>query len=493
MRNKLLVSLASLSLLLFASCAKEDAANLLRSSMFCDEWILASKGEQREMEEDNYQVSREMVEGFIKNSYHKERESYSINAYPSEENVLLYVVNFEEGWKILPGDSRFGLVLAESEKGHLDASVQFDNPGLRLWLEDYQDQIVFAKGRIIDGNRAMASAKMWNLFRAPSAKVSLKTGQQNKNRDLMWGKINFQTNTVIDTVGYKAPLLQTKWGQKSPWYVSMPEIGGNKCATGCAAVAVSQILFYFHNQQNMPTGLYDSVTLLNTYYDDSLNPTSCTISVNRSGFTYNSQQWSNMPLDSVGYNPTGYKNVSDLMLDVGARLGLTYRVNNTTVATNSAGYYATTPCKVGGVWAPFAQPSLSYVTSSLDSNKPVIAGAMKNISTGHTWVMDGYYMGEVTTVNTYEWWPVNMIPPGTTIYEYKSTTELLAEHNNMIYQGMLDITESSYYYNQLHMNWGWNGRGDCFATIGSPYTNWQGYTNNVVVQFNLVTTEFTVD
>lgn len=479
-------------LFVFASCTKYTMLNLMSQEEKENAATVVTKGVSKEQEDADYSVTREMVKSFIQSTSMQDREMFSVLPYPTEDCSLLFVVNFDDGWKIIPGDSRFGLVLAESDTGHLNMSAIADNPGFRLWLEDYQSQIESAKGKVLEGSKAKAGVRIWEMFRKPSINDTLGAGKDVQNRDLMWGKINFQTNTVTDTFGYKAPLLQTKWGQENPWYDSMPELYGQKCPTGCPAVAVAQVLYYFHNQQNIPTGLYESVVLSNIYYHDPLNPSYCTISVNRSNFTYNSSLWNNMPLDSTEVNPTGYKNVSDLMLDVGARLGQKYSLLVSGVELNN-GYYNTGPCKVTGTWAPYSQPSVSHVTSSLDSNKPVIAVGMRNANNGHTWIIDGYYRAEVTTTNTYEWWPVNMIPSGTVIYEYKSTSELLEEYNHMIYQGMLEVAENSYYIDLLHMNWGWNGRGDGFVTMGSPYNNWQGYTNNITVQYNLTPSEFIVN
>ena len=481
-------------ILFFAGCSKDRISNQASPEMWNREGSAATRGYSEEENHPDYSVSQEMVESFIHYTSKTNKTHYSITTYPSEENPVLYVVNFEEGWKIIPGDSRFGLVLAESATGHVNVSEITDNPGFRLWIEDYQNQIESARGRIIGGSKANGSARIWDSFRAPQAKDSMVLGKNLRDRGMMWGKINFQSNTVIDTTGYKAPLLQTKWGQGNPWYISMPERDGYKCLTGCAAVAVSQILYFFHSQQSMPSGLYGTVSLsgTTTHYEGPIPY--YTISVSRSNFTYNSSLWNNMPLDSTVPNPTGFKNVSDLMLDVGARLNLHYSPYNTYVEKDTLGFFNTMPCKVSGTWAPYSMAALAPVVSSLDSNKPVIAAAIHSSNgSGHTWVIDGYLLEEVTTTNTYEWWPVNMIPAGTVVYEYKDVNELLVQYNYMIYQGMPEVTETSDFYRLYHMNWGADGQGDGYASVGSPYNHWQGYTNNIVVQLNLVADEFTVN
>lgn len=482
-------------ILFFAGCSKERLSNSASRSFLSTDGSVLTRSYSDEVNHPDYSVSREMVESFINNTSKREQTQYSITTYPSEENPVLFIVNFEEGWKIVPGDSRFGLILAESATGHIDLYEIMDNPGLHLWIEDYQLQIESAQGRIIGGNTVKRSVQIWDLFRAPGVNDSLVVEQYLRSGEMMWGKINYQSSTVIDTIGYTEPLLQTKWGQENPWNVSMPEMNGSKCKTGCAAVAVSQVLYCFHNQQNMPSGLYDMVSLsgITTLHEGTDSIPYFSVSVSRSEFTSNSLLWNNMPSDNTAVNPTGYKNVSDLMLDVGARLGLHYSPGDTHKHVGTSCYYDTSPCKVSGTWAPYSMAVLASVVSSLDSNKPVITSAQSVNGGGHTWVIDGYLIEEITRTNTYEWWPVNMIPPGTVVFEYKSVNELLEEYNYMIYQGMPEVSETTDFYRFFHMNWGWDGNGDGYAIVGSPYYNWQGFTNNIAVQLFLVPDEFTVN
>lgn len=444
------------------------------------------------MDIEDYSVTKEMVVEYIQ-SLEGKRRGFSVVPYPSEADALLYVVNFEEGWKIVPGDSRFGLVLAQSLKGNVDLSDTPENPGFRFWLEETKDALHEARGREYKSADTDESVRIWKMIRGKQ--ITEQRGGKTKNKNesksgTLWAKINFHGAITIDTLAYKAPLIQTKWGQGYPWNVSMPVMGADTCITGCPAVAVSQILYYFHSQLNMPTGLYDSVSIMSlTSGDDEYH---CFVdSLNRSNFMYNSPKWGNMPLDSTAINPSGYKNVSDLMLDVGVRLKQQYGPWITYVLTNVFfPTYDVTPCNISGTWAQYSVSSTyPAVRGSLNSNKPVIVSGNGN-GGGHTWIIDGYLDMVETYTRYYEWWPVSMIPDGTVIYGYMEYADLLSQYGTA-YPGMPAIEPEPYHLELLSMNWGWDGRYDGeYKSISPNDYTWHGHGSNVAVLYNITPGEF---
>lgn len=439
----------------------------------------------------NYCVTKELAAEYIRNSVGGEKP-FSITAYPSEENALMFVVSFDEGWKIIPGDSRFGLVLAQSDSGSIDLNNIPDNHGFRLWLEDYGEVIQAAQNREIFTEQAEKSARVWEIIGKIQQfrKGDTPDEKESGTRDI-WAKINYHSNPVTyDTTAYKAPLIQTKWGQAHPWYVSMPIMNGDTCVTGCVAVAVSQVLFYFHSLQNVPSGLYD-VSLSGCIVVPSELDYCKIYSMNRYNFTYNSSKWNSMPLDSTAVNPTGYKNVSDLMLDVGERLGLHYSAYETHLHAVNPNYpFNTSPCKMSGTWAQYAATTYASVKSSLFSNKPVIVSATGNAG-GHAWVIDGYVELLETHSGSYEWWPVSMVPSGTAVFGYKDFNELLAQFGN-VYPGIQEIDQTQYQENFISMNWGFDGYldGEYTATNPSDYT-WHNFGTHIAVLYDIVPSEFT--
>ena len=74
----------------------------------------------------------------------------SVEGYPSEESPAMYIVNYEEGWKVFPADSRFGLILAESPTESLNLWEKSDNEGFELWMGSLQEQIERYRGLPMD-------------------------------------------------------------------------------------------------------------------------------------------------------------------------------------------------------------------------------------------------------------------------------------------------------------------------------------------------------
>ncbi len=481
-----------------ASCSKEPSTSslVLQETLPVAELPDTKAADQKKARD--FTVTREMVEAFLESESEKDRSVVSISSYPSNDNPLLFVVNYENGWKIIPGDTRFGYVLAQSESGTLDLSNKSENPGFNMLVESMLDQIKSARGMRVKNETMEENARAWNGFRAPAV-VDLNkklAARSSRSGELMWAKIKYSLNVETDTVTNKGHLLQTKWGQGSPWNVSMYSYEGTKCLPGCGSVAVAQVLYYYHNKQNCPSGLYHSVNIDKVTEYNINQKKWFSIKLKRADFVFNSSRWEEMPLTKDEDNPNGYKYVSDLMLDVGARMNTKYYVTGSSVVADVNGFYNTSVCGLSGTWAHYSTYNdLQAVVNSLDADGPVIVAATEAGNGGHTWVIDGYVQVERTRTRRYEWWPVNMIPVGTAVYEYKTTTELLQQYNYNIYQG-LPVYEPDGIQNDIlfRMNWGLDGSYDDVLFSSSTYINsewWHGLNYNKVVQYNLSAGELT--
>ena len=126
-----------------------------------------------------------------------------------DADETLYVFNAEnDGFVIVSSDERTEEILGYSDSGYLDLNNLPEN--LKFWLEGYKQQI-----QSVD-NRTKIKVK--------------RTGKPAVS-----------------------PLIQTTWGQDDPYNWDCPEIGGQKCPTGCVATAMAQVLYYLKcPQQETP-------------------------------------------------------------------------------------------------------------------------------------------------------------------------------------------------------------------------------------------------
>ena len=128
------------------------------------------------------------------------------------KDAYYYIFNngHDAGFVIVAGDDCVEDVLGYADNGTFNAEQMPDN--LRAWLESYAEQIEWARA-----NAAYAS-------------------QQNN------GDVEIARRVI-------APLVTAHWNQHEPYNLQCPLYGaggtsGERCVTGCVAVAMSQVMYY---------------------------------------------------------------------------------------------------------------------------------------------------------------------------------------------------------------------------------------------------------
>ena len=128
------------------------------------------------------------------------------------KDAYYYIFNNgnDAGFVIVAGDDCVEDVLGYADNGTFNAEEMPDN--LRAWLESYAEQIEWARA-----NAAYAS-------------------QQNN------GDVEIARRVI-------APLVTAHWNQYDPYNLKCPLYGaggtsGERCVTGCVAVAMSQVMYY---------------------------------------------------------------------------------------------------------------------------------------------------------------------------------------------------------------------------------------------------------
>ena len=159
---------------------------------------------------------------------------------------LLYVVNFEDdaGYAVLGADDRLPAVLAVTDEGSLTteelvraangqtAPEEFTFPNEMLM--NYVSGIGGIGGI---GGGGIGGGGIGGGGGIPTGPIT----------DLGWQQgpvdITFTGNTVDEwkPVEYTPPMTRTKWGQNAPFNAYCPAINGQKCVTGCTAVAAAQL------------------------------------------------------------------------------------------------------------------------------------------------------------------------------------------------------------------------------------------------------------
>lgn len=195
--------------------------------------------------------------------------------YTQTQNAMpaLYVFNSTQtdgGFVVVSADDQARDILGYADSGSFSAKDIPSN--LRFWLQMYADEIAQA-----------ASAS--------------KTAQQDTKADY----------PIV------APLLgTTTWGQDAPYYNMCPTIDGIRCATGCVATAIGQIMYY-HKYPTKGTGSH------------SYSWNEQTLSANFANTTYD---WVNMLPDYSGTYTAAQANVvAQLLSHIGISCDMAYDVS----------------------------------------------------------------------------------------------------------------------------------------------------------------------
>ena len=306
--------------------------------------------------------------------------AYQFSAAPNNATAktaadnLYYVfnVNANDGFVIISGDDVVLPILGYSNKGSY--STTNHSPAFKKWMENYKNQILYAKANSITATQEIKAR--WDELLNP----------QNNN-----------TNQRTKGAKTVTPLVQTTWdqGNGSGYYndacpadATLPDANNNSshCVTGCPATAMGQILKYW-NYPTMGSGFH------------SYNATTYgTLSANFGGTTYN---WANMPNNVSSTNA----DVAQLMFHIGVAVEMNYTPDESgayvIVATSPNAtanceyayktYFGYDPTTLQGLqrsnYSDAAWKAL--LKTELDANRPVQYDGF-GTQGGHTFVCDGY-------------------------------------------------------------------------------------------------------
>ena len=355
------------------------------------------------------------------------------------KDTVLFVVNYDEGWKLLSADMRAKAVIASSQTGTFDAAGS--NSGSALWINNLANQVLALKHdktpvsyselnkneeyvfwhRMYLGYLAERRANAENSHnsrrRIPNnLYASASSGSNHKRflcKELVSSKI---LGTTRQSLGNR---LKTKWGQGSPWNVCLPFVfdeQGNATypVVGCVGVAMGQIIYYSHFNLNMPTWLHHGAKLEGVYYDKK----NYDIRFTTGQYVENSPRWNQMALRaSYKQSPTDATNyVAELFAELDYKLSMDYGylASGAHVSRDVINQYGLT-------WDEGGYNS-QIVEQNLRNGLPVLITSYANEKTtgwwlwkktqpvdGHAWVIDGLVEETTTIQNTYKWVVVELM------------------------------------------------------------------------------------
>lgn len=294
--------------------------------------------------------------------------------------IVMYLVNYSDGWEVLSGDKRVSQVLIMSEKGHAKVEDLYRNPSQALYVDQMSQSIYEIKKNNQDYDTPLADDCWPQLFGEDLTHMTRGWSEWFWVGEYLW-------QTML--VNQQDHLLSTKWGQMNPWNEYTPTIGNSNshCYTGCSVVAWAQVLYYLHyywnesfntyglasTTANLPSGSNSYVVM------DSLN----------TQFSNYGNYWNQMPLKAYS-SPGNSSYVAALMTWLGYLSGAQYSISGTNASLTSLWLALTS---IFGFSANSITPcDFSYVKNDILNNHVPCILSIINQSTqvGHAVVLDGF-------------------------------------------------------------------------------------------------------
>ncbi len=309
----------------------------------------------------------------------------------------LYVFNMadNQGFVIVSNDDGVLPILGFSDSGHLDPDNMPTN--MRAWLQGYADEIAWAREH-----------KTFTVAKTSTAPAARRAGSH--------------ITAAIE------PLMTTRWSQDSPFNDLCPEYAsGHRCATGCVATAMAQVMRYHEWPQGATsaipaytTGSYGlSVSALpaTTFDWDNMVDEYC-------------RHWNGSYFVAIPSPTTAQATaVATLMQYCGSALGMDYGpesgANTDDVAKALRSYFDYNASTTQFVSRSFytAAKWADLIYHELANRRPVVYGGTSS-GGGHEFVCDGY--------------------------KYESSTDF------------------------FHINWGWGGMSDDYFVLSALDPDAQG-------------------
>lgn len=409
-------------ILALTNCSKDGFSDLSKEKLKDFDSSLSSK-----------HVTLNDVFSFVSHNYRKDqtRSNNDLSIVPivsTNNDTLLYVVNYSQGWDILSSDKRVPAIVAHSDSGRF--ILDYDNESLTSWL-------------------SMVAEDLSYIIHSPDSCLSFSAEEIRSNMSRWGGGGLFPpSDTIADepTGHYEAydyqmiqemydhidHLTQTRWSQGTPfnYYCPLNSLGDHK-KVGCVAVAGAQMLYYLHYEIGFPDTLLRDSTYVSgrNIFDSSLPNAS-------------SDVWDDV---SRSYNEDYYHLVATIMAHVGNLIGMHYE----------NGYSWAWPSNlkddlfdVLGINCYYEDYDYVKVRQSLLNNMPVIVAASSNLVLGipqpidwHCFIIDGYSRVIYGTRTYYRW-----------IDEFGHYDP--SSHPDYY----VDTFEQSPSVNMIKMNWGWKSQ-----------------------------------
>lgn len=356
----------------------------------------------------------------------------SIEPVIYNNDTIMYLVNYQKGWRLYSVDKRMPTILAENlvETGKKATDI-LNNKGIRFWVADIAGQTAYLS-QTDEYDENSENLQQWSGQSRGIKRIPI---QPVPGEYIYVGREEVSRTTV-----YQPHLTKTLWHGDYPFNLYCPTISAYsdyRCDAGCVAVSIGQYLYFLQDKLGysfqMPL-LGSCIGAYNEEYVQSFTRFS-TWSLANLALTDNFSLYGYDQFDKVALT-LGYIGKSTSMKYTTSGSGSNY--GNAQKFLNSIG--------VNGSFEEMAPSSNPVANVIFDYEEPVLAGGVnEKQNEGHMFLIDG---GKYDIVEYEEVW---RFLEDTTFYDPDRYGIILREPGG---------SQKENYYYQCNIGWNLNITGN---------------------------------
>lgn len=387
-----------------------------------------------------------------------------LTPYVENGDTVLYIAQYSDGWEVYSGSKVTNMVLFSSEHGIFD----IEDGNMPNALKQIVKSNAEAIGDLLKSNKDFIVHSSWGAAALTESDfqnghITVKQKSRSNGRtaisyqDLPPGHWELLTTEILSQENYYSPkLIETEWGQGSPWNIYSKLVQAKdaseyvRAPAGCVPVALGQYFYFTHFKENQPSTTVTTATPTSNNKDFVFSGTSTTL-------------W-NIMAKRIGLMDD--TNSAALLLGkIGRDLNAIYKAEETAVDTTDIAPYLYNVFKKH---FDMVKLNSSSIETSINNGYPVIAHAWTSSSkNGHTFLIDQYKKSETKTKYFYVY-KRDPLPPGT--IDKWENDDVDEEGNVISYAYTNEIIKEQKSVTGISMNWCDLGYYD--ETFYYPYGNW---------------------
>lgn len=300
----------------------------------------------------------------------------SIEPVIYNNDTIMYLVNYQKGWRLYSVDKRMPAILAENfvETGKKAADI-LNNKGIKTWVSDIAGQTAYLS-QTDEYDENSENLQQWSGQSRGIKRIPL---QPVPGEYIYVGREEVKRTTV-----YRPHVTKTLWHGEYPFNLYCPTISAYsdyRCDAGCVAVSIGQYLYFLQDKLGYSFQMPQLGSCIGAYNEEYVQ-----------SFTRFAKWDLNALALTDNFSLYGYDQFDKVALALGY-IGKNTSIEYTTSGSGSKYSYAQKFLNSIGVNGSFEEmtPSRNPVASVIfNHEEPVLAGGFnEKENNGHMFLIDG--------------------------------------------------------------------------------------------------------